>query len=206
MIRLLIQNWWLLLVRGMFALAFAVFIFFFLPFVPAPLLRELAYAGLIVIFALFAVITGLITMVAGVRGAGQGGASWLLLTDGIAVTSGGLIIFISSTLTLAHIVQIIALTVLLVGIIEMVAGSHLRRHIIDEWLLLSGGVVSLAFAAGLLVTRGGDVQVILRWIAFYALANGLAIMGLAFRLRKLRNSIQTLAVPDTDSKTRAGTA
>ena len=34
MIRLLIQNWWLLFLRGVFAIAFAIFIFVFLPLLP----------------------------------------------------------------------------------------------------------------------------------------------------------------------------
>ena len=59
MIRTLIRNWALVLFRGLFALAFAIFVFLFLPFVPAPLLRELAFAGLTVIFALFASATGI---------------------------------------------------------------------------------------------------------------------------------------------------
>jgi hypothetical protein len=41
----------------------------------------------------------------------------------------------------------------------------------------------------------GTVQTALTWIAIYALANGLALMGLALRLRRLKNSIHTLAGP-----------
>ena len=44
MIRLLIQNWWLLLMRGIFAIAFAIFIYLLLPFMPVPLLQQLASA------------------------------------------------------------------------------------------------------------------------------------------------------------------
>lgn len=201
MIRLLIQNWWMLLLRGVFALAFAVFIFVFMPFVPAPLLRELAFAGLVVIFALFAIATGVLTIAAAVWRASQS-ASWLLLADGIVVTAGGLVVLISPALTLARVILLIAATALLVGILEMVAGFHLRRHIADEWLLVSGGLVSVAFAAWLLLARGGDAHAVLTWISIYAAANGLALVGLAFRLRGLRNSIHALVSP---TKTRAQT-
>jgi len=195
MIRILIKNWWLLFLRGILAIAFAIFIFVFLPFVPAPLLRQLAFAGLAAIFALFAFASGLLTIIAAVRGAGQGGSSWLMLADGVAVTAGGLIILLSPGLTLLHLIQIIGLTVLVVGMIELLAGIHLRRHLTDEWLLITGGVTSIAFAACLLLTRVGTVQAALTWIAIYALANGLAMMGLSLRLRSLRNSIHKLAEP-----------
>jgi len=195
MIRMLIKNSWLLFLRGILAIAFAIFIFVFLPFVPAPLLRQLAFAGLAAIFALFAFASGLLTIIAAVRGAGQGGSSWLMLADGVAVTVGALIILLSPGLTLLHLIQIIGLTVLVVGMIELLAGIHLRRHLTDEWLLITGGVTSIAFAACLLLTRVGTVQAALTWIAIYALANGLAMMGLSLRLRSLRNSIHKLAEP-----------
>ncbi|HSK43999.1 MAG TPA: hypothetical protein VLA83_08950, partial [Candidatus Binatia bacterium] len=79
MIRILIQNWWLLFLRGVLAIAFAIFIFVFLPFLPAPFLRQFAFAGLAAIFALFAFATGVLTIAAAVRGAGKGSSSWLML-------------------------------------------------------------------------------------------------------------------------------
>src|SRR5438270_1576660 len=142
MIRLLIQNWWLLFLRGVLAIAFAVFIFVFLPFVPAPLLREFAFAGLAAIFALFGIATGLLTIAASVRRAGQGGSSWLLLADGIALTAGGLVILLAPGLTLIHVVQLIGVTALTFGFLELVAGVHLRRHIKDESVSIAGVVIS----------------------------------------------------------------
>lgn len=193
MIRILIKNWWLLFLRGVLAIAFAIFIFVFLPFVPAPLLRQLAFAGLAAIFALFAFATGVLTIIAAVRGAGQGGSAWLVLADGIAITAGSLIILFSPGLTLLLLVRLIGLTALVVGMLELLAGVHLRRHLTDEWLLITGGVTSIAFAACLLLTHVGTAQTALTWISIYALANGLALVGLALRLRSLRNSIHTLA-------------
>lgn len=193
MIRLLIQNWWLLFLRGVLAIAFAIFIFVFLPFLPAPFLRQFAFAGLAAIFALFAFATGVLTIAAAVRGAGQGGSSWLMLADGIAVTIGGLVILLSPGLTLIHVIQLIAIIALVVGVLEFVAGIHLRRHVTDEWLLITGGVISIAFAPCLLLANVGTVQSALTWISIYAFASGLAIIGLALRLRNLRNSIHALA-------------
>ena len=87
----------------------------------------------------------------------------------------------------------IAVIALVVGVLEFVAGIHLRRHVTDEWLLISGGMISIAFAPCLLLANVGTVQAALTWISIYALASGLAIIGLALRLRSLRNSIHALA-------------
>ena len=193
MIRLLIQNWWLLFLRGILAIAFAIFIFVFLPFLPAPFLRQFAFAGLAAIFALFAFATGVLTIAAAVRGAVQGGSSWLMLADGIAVTVGGIIILLAPGATLTHVIQLIATIALVVGVLEFIAGIHLRRHVTDEWLLITGGVISIAFAPCLLLSRVETVESTLTWISVYAFASGLAIIGLALRLRRLRNSIHALA-------------
>jgi uncharacterized membrane protein HdeD (DUF308 family) len=193
MIRLMIQNWWLLFLRGVLAIAFAIFIFAFMPFLPAPFLRQFAFAGLAAIFALFAFATGVLTIAAAVRGAGQGGSSWLMLADGIAVATGGLIILLAPGSTLVRVIQLIALIALVVGVLEFVAGIHLRRHVTDEWLLISGGIISIAFSPCLLLANIGTVQAAMTWVSVYALATGLAVIGLALRLRSLRNSIHALA-------------
>lgn len=119
MIRLLINNWWLLFLRGVLATAFAIFIYVFLPFLPAPLLRQFAFAGLAVIFACFAFATGVLTIAAAVLKAGSHGFSWLLLMDGIAITAGGLVLLLFPRLTLMHVIQLIAVVVLLAGILEL---------------------------------------------------------------------------------------
>ena len=115
MIRLLIRNWWLLLLRGILAIAFAIFIFVFLPFVPAPLLRATGFCRPGGDLCRVCFRQRDTYYPAAVRGAGQGGSSWLMLADGIAVTTGGVIILVSPGLTLAHVIQIICLTMLVVG-------------------------------------------------------------------------------------------
>jgi uncharacterized membrane protein HdeD (DUF308 family) len=119
--------------------------------------------------------------------------SWLMLADGIAVTTGGLVILVSPGLTLIHVIQLIGATALLVGFLELIAGIHLRRHLTDEWLLVIGGMISVVFATSLLLTGVATVQTALRWISIYASVNGLAMIGLALRLRSLRSSIHALA-------------
>ena len=203
MIRLLIRNWWLLFARGLFAVVFAISIFVFLPFVPAPLLRELAFAGLAVVFALFAIITGSITIAAAVRGASKGGAAWLLLVDGIVVSAGGVVILLSPALTLWHIILVIAVTVLLVGVLEIAAGFHLRRHVADERLLVAGGIISTVFGGCLLLTHPEASQTVLTWISVYSLVNGLAVAGLGLRLRGLRNKVHALAAVEVSARAKA---
>jgi uncharacterized membrane protein HdeD (DUF308 family) len=77
--------------------------------------------------------------------------------------------------------------------LELIAGTHLRRHIPDEWLLLAGGVVSMAFSLFLFMSTAWEIAGILTWVALYAIAGGIAMMGLAFRLRGQQHLVHEIA-------------
>jgi uncharacterized membrane protein HdeD (DUF308 family) len=209
MVRLLIQNWWLMLLRGIVALAFAIFVFLFQPFLPSGLLRPMAHTALAVIFGLLACGTGILTLAAALRGARKPRDTALLVADGLVATAAGAAVLLIPSFSLSEVIHIVAITALLLGILELVAGSHLRRHLKDEWLLLAGGAVSFAFSLFLLINRTWELASAVIWVGIYAGAAGLAMIGLALRLRGLRYSIHALAEhtsqppPSSDTKVKA---
>jgi uncharacterized membrane protein HdeD (DUF308 family) len=117
--------------------------------------------------------------------------------------AGAVILFFPG-LTFNTIVMVIACTALLLGFLEIAAGIHLRRHLADEWLLIAGGAASLAFSLYLFFAHSWQVPSLLNWIAAYAAANGLAMAGLALRLRSLRESVHHLAEPKHAAHSTAG--
>ena len=196
MFRVMINNWWLLLLRGVFALIFAVLVFGVQPFFPTLVLAPVALTSLTVMFGLLAALSGLVTMAASLRGAQKKRDLWTLLAEGAAMTAAGAAVLFVPGLTLHVVIRMIAFATALLGVLETTAGIHLRRHLADEWLLLAGGASSLAFSLYLFLTRFWDIPALLNWIAIYAIVNGLAMAGLAFRLRGLRESVHELATPD----------
>ncbi|HEY6305690.1 MAG TPA: hypothetical protein VI488_04430 [Candidatus Angelobacter sp.] len=84
MIRVLINNWWLLALRGVFALLFAMFAFSLRTMIDTWALGAVARAGLVMIFGLLAFAAGICTIAAAICGAGTE-KSHLLLWDGIAI-------------------------------------------------------------------------------------------------------------------------
>lgn len=55
-------------------------------------------------------------------------------------------------------------------------------------------------AALLLFMRNTDVQTVLRWVLSYAGGSGLAMLGIALRLRNLRQSVNALGSPHIVAK------
>ena len=196
MIRALIQNWWLLLVRGAFALAFAAIVLFFKPLLPSLLLRPVAYTAIAVIFAVLAIVTGLITVIAAIRMRPHWRELRMLLADGLAITAGGVVVMLVPAITVAHVILIVAATALLAGMLEIVIGTHVRRHVNDEWFLITGGVVAVAFSLAIVMKQQAEIPVLLDWIAVFAAANGVAMIGFSYRLHRLRDSIHTLSSPE----------
>ncbi len=195
MIRALIENWWLLLLRGVFALAFAVFIFFFQPLFPSIFFKPMAYTAVAVIFGVLALATGLITIFAALKNPDHRHHLWALLAEGLAITAGGLVVILVPAVTVVEVIQIIAATALVVGLFQIVTATHVRRHVKDEWFLIAGGIISLGFSAFLFMDQSRDTASLLDWIAVYAAASGMAMVGLARRLHGLRHQIHELSSP-----------
>jgi uncharacterized membrane protein HdeD (DUF308 family) len=193
MIRVMMNNWWLLFLRGLFALVFAIAALGFQPFFSTMLLAPWAFAGLVIVFGLLAVINGLITLGACLHGNQKKRDLWTLLAEGLVMLGAGAAVLFIPGLTLFALVRTVAVATFILGFLELMAGIHLRRHLADERMLIAGGVASLLFAMYLLLGKAWQVPSLLVWIAVYAAANGLAIMGLAVKLRRLRASVHQLA-------------
>lgn len=196
MIRAWIENWWLLLLRGAFALAFAVLIFLLQPLFPSVFLSIMAYAAVAVIFGLLAVVTGVITCFAALRDAAHRRHLWVLLSEGLAITAGGIVVILLRGVSALEVIDIIAVAALVFAAFQFATAVHIRRHVKDEWFLIAGGLCSLALSVFLLLDGERELSSVLKWVAIYAAANGLAMVGLALKLYRLRRSIRELSSPE----------
>ena len=193
MIRVLIHNWWLLAMRGIFALAFAVFAVSLGSTMGTWLLTAIAQAGLVVLFGVLAFAAGACTIAAAVRGA-EHHERWLpLLLDGVAVCVAGIFILAAPRLDLIWLARIVAAWAIVAGILELMVARRLRRHLQDEWLLALAGLASLCFGLYLFLLWNGEAITLSRWLAGYAGFSAFAILALAFRLRALCGSVRALA-------------
>jgi uncharacterized membrane protein HdeD (DUF308 family) len=192
MLRILINNWWLLALRGVFALLFAALAFSSHTVMGTWLLSAIALAGVVVFFGLLAIAAGVCTIVAGVRGAGEE-KWWLLFWDGVAVCIFGAVVLLAPELDLIWLARMLAVCAVGIGIVELLMARTLRRHVPDEWFLAVSGAASFCFGLYLLLLWTQEVTTMLRWLATYAAFSGLAILGLASRLRTLRHSVHELA-------------
>jgi len=186
MLRILIDNWWLLAYRAVFAWLFTAYVWFVqgakLPF----LLGAFANASVVVLFGFLAFGAGIFTLAAALRPSGRGNDSRLLLIDGIGACVAGVIVVVVPTLTLTQLARIIAFWAFFVAICEILMARSIRRHLPDEWFLATAGAGSVVFGAFLLQDREFSDSFLLTWLGSYALFSALTMSGLAFRLWRAR--------------------
>src|SRR6058998_1660645 len=130
----LVRNWWALALRGL-AVVFGVVAF---------VMPGLTLAFLIALFGAYALIDGVLAIVAGVKAAEHHERFGSLLWRGVLGIAAGLLAFILPAATAVVLTLIIGVWAIVTGVLEIVAAVHLRRaH--GEWLLIVNGVLSVVF-------------------------------------------------------------
>lgn len=180
MLPTLAGNWWALALRGLAAVLFGLAALFW----PGPTLFVL-----IIFFGAYALVDGILAIVAGIRG--TGGRRWLLLAEGALGVLAGLITFFSPGITALVLIYVIAFWAISTGILEVITAISLRREIENEWLMGLSGVLSVIFGVILVVLPGIGLLSLMWLVGIYALVFGVALIVLGFRLRGHRASNST---------------
>jgi uncharacterized membrane protein HdeD (DUF308 family) len=180
LLHVLAQNWWLLLLRGLLAIAFGILTFAW---------PGITLLTLIIFYGCYALVDGVISLVAAFRKERPAPMGWLILV-GVLGIAAGLLSMLLPGVTALVLLFIIAGACVARGILEIVGAIQLRKEIEHEWLLILSGIVSVIFGALILISPGPGALVILWMIGAYAIAFGVLLVGFALRLRKHSGNLQ----------------
>jgi uncharacterized membrane protein HdeD (DUF308 family) len=174
------RKWWTSLVRGVAAIIFGI---------AAWLWQDLTISVLIGLFGAYALVDGILAVVAGLASRETNRRWWAELLTGGAGIALGIATFAWPERTGLVLLYLIAVWAIVTGLLEIVAAIQLRDAIDNEWLLGLGGVVSVIFGAVLFVfPSAGALEV--RWmIGVYAILFGGVLIALSLRLRGLRAAL-----------------
>jgi len=178
LLRALADRWWVALVRGLFAILFGVLTFVW---------PGISLLSLVILFGVYSLMDGVVALYGAITGRGQISRSslWWLLFVGISGIAAGLVTFVYPQVTALVLVIFIGAWALVRGIFEIIGAIRLRREIEREWLLIFAGLLSVLFGLVLLLNPGAGALALLWLIGGYAIAFGIILVWLAFRLRKL---------------------
>jgi uncharacterized membrane protein HdeD (DUF308 family) len=180
----LADNWWLVALRGLFAILFGVIAFA----MPAA-----AMLGLVLVFAAYSIVDGTSNIVLAVRGARRHERWGLLLLNGVLGISIGVLAAILPGITVLAFVCIVAAWLLLSG--GLMLGTAIGLEISHgRWWLVFCGTVSMLYGVLLLLSPLIGALVLTWWIGAYSLVFGVTLIVLAFRLRRHRGERLSRAV------------
>lgn len=163
-------NWGAFLLRGVAAILFGVLAWGW----PA-----LTLTALVLLYAVYALADGIISIVVGVRG--RDGPYALL---GLLSLAAGIAVLLLPRLTALLLVYLIAGWALVIGVLEIITAIRLRRQIEGEWLMALAGLLWLLFAGYLIAFPGAGAVSLVWLIGTWAIVLGLLQIALALRLRR----------------------
>jgi uncharacterized membrane protein HdeD (DUF308 family) len=133
---------WIIVLRGVMAMAFGILAFA----LPGMTLRRLA-----LLFGVYAVLHGILSIAAAVGNRGEPGCG-LLGTEGFVGLFAGVMTFQSRSPSAKALVFLVWLWAIGTGILRIAEAIRMRKHLVgDVWLMLSG--LLAAFLGGLLLFR-----------------------------------------------------
>jgi len=169
----LARHWWVIGLRGLAAILFGVLAFVW---------PGMTLAVLVLLFGAYALVDGILTLLAAFRGGVQ--HRIVMLVEGVVSVLAGLAAFVWPGLTALVLLYIIAFWAIVTGVLEIVAAIRVRRAISNELGLVIGGVLSVVFGVVLLIAPGAGALAVIFLIGAYAVVFGIALLGLAWRLRE----------------------
>jgi uncharacterized membrane protein HdeD (DUF308 family) len=180
MLRVICRRWWIMLLRGLCAVAIGIMAIAW----PGPTILALIW-----MFAIFIMADGAAGVMLGIRGEPDGTVWWTMVFLGALAILAGLVAsamaLLQPELTLITLAIVIGASAILRGIFEIIAAIRLRKLIDDEWILALSGLLSITF--GVLIAARPDAGVVAIGILIgaFMLTLGLLAVVLSLRLRKL---------------------
>jgi uncharacterized membrane protein HdeD (DUF308 family) len=176
----LTDRWWVLVVRGVVAIAFGALTF------AAPRSSLLA---LVILWGAYALVDGLFAlMLASWRGrAGLRWGWWAL--QGIVGIAAGIAAFAWPRAIGAVLLTVVGAWAIVEGVSAIAEAVRLRRAVEGDWLLAAVGVLSVAFGVLVLAYPRSGALAIVWTIGAYAIIAGALLVGFGLRLFAARRDV-----------------
>ena len=169
------KSWRSLALRGVISLVFGIL---------AALWPGITLLWLLIMFAAYALIQGVVSAVAAFQSRKTHHDWWLMLLWGVVGIGAGVTAFMLPDLTAVVLVLVIGATALASGIVDIAMAIRLRKTIHGEGFLILNGIISIAFGAFVFFFPGAGALALVWMIAMYAIVSGLLLLALAWRAKK----------------------
>ena len=163
------HNWWLMLLRGVFAIIFGLIALIF---------PGIALLTLIFVFGAYALIDGILTLFVAISERNRLPRWGWLVVEGVAGIILGIVAFVWPGETALILLFIVAAWAIVTGILEVAAAFTT-----GSWLLAIAGALSIVFGLILFIRPGAGLLSLLWLLGIYAIIFGVVLIVHAIQLR-----------------------
>lgn len=182
--KLLSRFWWLLLLRGVLAIAFGISAFAW---------PGLTLVTLVMLFAAYAFVDGVFAVVHAISHRQELEHWGLVLIEGLFGVVFGVLAFQSPELTTAVggviVAFYIAAWAIVTGAMRIATAFRLRKEIEGEWFMALCGAVSILFGLVIMARPAVGALAMLYFVAAWAILLGVILIVLAVKLKKFGGKI-----------------
>ncbi|MFF0815284.1 HdeD family acid-resistance protein [Rhodococcus sp. NPDC003318] len=173
-LRIAKDVWWVLLVRGILAIAFGIV---------ALVWPHVTVQVLIVVVGVFWIVDGLVSAVRAIQ-ARKVVTSWVWWLAGALVSViAGVVLFVWPDLTALAFAYVMGFWAILVGILEIIGAFQVMANG-GQWIgVMVAGVLSLLFGLFLVIWPGSGITGLMWLVGIFALLFGVFFVVGAFQVR-----------------------
>jgi len=171
-------HWWALAIRGVLAVLFGLMT------LEMPGITLLV---LVLMFGAYALLDGVFDLLSLFH---VSSGHWALLVEGLIGIGAGIVTIVWPHITGIALLWVIAFWALLGGVLKIAAGIRLRQVSANYWVLVVAGLLSALLGLLMIASPRGGALAVALWIGTYAIVAGLMMIGLAFRMRRFRQTLE----------------
>ena len=176
LLRSFADYWWLLLLRGLVAIAFGVVAFVW---------PGLTLVALTLVWGAYALADGILALWTALAATGGETAKrWWLALGGVVGIAAGLVAFFYTGMTALVLLMFIAAWAIIIGVMLIWGALELHKILDDAWLIGLNGALAVAFGVLLVASPGAGALAVVWMIGWFAVVFGILHIALAFRLRR----------------------
>jgi uncharacterized membrane protein HdeD (DUF308 family) len=172
----LARWWWTFILRGLLAILFGI-----IAFVSPPA----TIAALVLLFGAWALVDGIFHIAGAIRDRSRTRSFWLAVLEGIVSIIAGVLALAFPSLAAASLLLLISAWSIITGVVEVAAAIRLREQMTGELWLALAGVLSILFGILLFFFPTSGAITIVWIIGSFAIAFGISMIVLGWRLRAI---------------------
>ncbi|HTI16477.1 MAG TPA: HdeD family acid-resistance protein [Trinickia sp.] len=175
--QLLRGAWWMLVLRGVVAVLFGVF---------ALVWPGLTLFLLIGMFAAYAIVGGVASIVAAIQQRAHRTDWWVPLLFGLSSVAAGVIMLFVPGLGALVLISIMGATALVTGVFDVIAAMRLKSRGRSAWMMFLIGAVSVIFGGLVLLYPWAGALALVWMVSVYAIISGVFLIALGIRAHNWR--------------------